>query len=324
VLEALGSVPPSRVRQYPSKAGLEALIAARHNVQPDEVIVTGGGDDAIDRCCRAVLEPGRTLLLHAPTFEMIERSARLAGADVAEVDWSDGPLPADRLIAAIGDRTAMVAIVSPNNPTGLAAAPGAILEVAAAAPQALVLVDLAYVEFADIDPTAQLLRAPNIVVVRTFSKAAGLAGLRIGYALGGTQVVDWLRRVAGPYPVSGPSLAAAETLLGIGEDRSDYLYAVRREREALRCLLADLGFAVLPSQANFVLARLPGATDGGGPSQSSAEAVHAALLRRGISVRAFPGHRQLAQALRMTCPGDDLAFLRLCRELRSVMQELAS
>jgi histidinol-phosphate aminotransferase len=324
VLGALEAVPPMLVRRYPSKAGLEALIAGRHGVQPDGVIVTAGGDDAIDRCCRVVLEPGRTLLLHAPTFEMIERSARLAGADLTEIDWNEGPFPADRLIEALDDRTAMVAIVSPNNPTGLAATPGAILDVAAAAPRALVLVDLAYVEFADADPTAMLLQAPNIAVVRTFSKAAGMAGLRLGYALGCPQVIDWLRRVGGPYPVSGPSLAAAEALLRLGGVQGDYIPAVRKEREALGRLLVELGLAVLPSQANFVLARVPEAGSAGGRPLPRAEAIHTALRGRGISVRIFPGNPRLAQALRITCPGEDQAFRRLCRELRSVMEELAS
>ena len=314
-LRAAGSLSPELLRRYPKKTEVEALLAARFGRSPGEVIVTAGGDDALDRCCRAVLEPGRTLVMPVPTFEMIGRSARIAGAHVVEVEWPDGSFPAEELLDRADEQTGMIAVVSPNNPTGCVAPSGAILSIAQAAPRVLIVVDFAYIEFASVDPTAQLLEAPNVVVVRTFSKAMGLAGLRLGYALGQERVIDWLRTVGSPYPTSGPSLAVAEAVLHDGFEGADHASAyaamVRGQRQSLRRLLIELGFNAPPSEANFVLARHP-----------LAAGVHAGLLRRGISVRAFPGVPRLDDALRITCPGDDAGFRRLARSLRAVVEEL--
>jgi len=301
MLKALASIDRERLRRYPDKRPLEARIAERFGVEGREVLVTAGGDDAIDRACRAMLAPVRELILPVPTFVMISRDARLCGATVREVEWPQGPYPVEEVIDSVTERTAMIAVVSPNNPTGAVATPEDLMRLSEAAPQALLLVDLAYTEFADVDLTDAALALPNAVVVRTFSKAYGLAGLRLGYAIGEANIIDWLRAAGGPYPASSVSLALGEAVL----ERDDlpeaaYLARIRREREQLRGLLEGLGAAALPSQGNFVLARF-----------DDAGAVRDRLAARGIAVRAFPDDTRLADALRITCPGDDQAFTRL-------------
>ncbi|MEQ8317059.1 MAG: aminotransferase class I/II-fold pyridoxal phosphate-dependent enzyme [Phycisphaerales bacterium] len=300
-LERLRSVDAEALRRYPKAAALEAAIAGRLGVDPARVVVTAGGDDAIDRVCRVALEPGRSIVVHTPTFEMITRGARLAGGQVRSVPWLGGPFPGEAFESAISPETGLVAIVSPNNPTGGVVGIEGVERVcrAARAVGALVLVDLAYVEYADEDPTSRLLEFENAVIVRTFSKAYGLAGLRVGYAITSERVAGWLRTVGGPYPVSAPGLAIAGLAWEAGPEAA-YLERVRRERERLRSWLVDNGIEVLDSRANFVLARI----DSEG------------LAARGVVVRAFGG--ELAGWSRITLPGDDASFARLMDALGEV------
>jgi len=309
-LQALREIDPQRIRRYPDKSRAEQLIAAKLGLDPAGVILTAGGDDAIDRCCRAMLEPGRDIILPSPTFEMIERSARIAGGSIVKIPWWKSEFPVGEVLARITQRTAMIALVSPNNPTGAVIPLDSVQAIAQAAPQALLLVDLAYIEFADEDITREALQLPNAVIIRTFSKALGCAGLRAGYALGTPQTIGWLRAMGGPYPTSGPSLAIIEALLESGVREDGYFEQVRRER----ALLIDLahGFEVgpHPSQANFVLI-----------DAADSIALRDSMAARGIAVRAFPGHPVLGRSVRITCPGCPRSFARLEAALRQALEE---
>jgi histidinol-phosphate aminotransferase len=309
-LDAAKALAPERLRRYPHAADLERSIAHRLGVEPERVVVTNGGDDAIDRLCRAVLEPGRSILAHVPTFEMILHSARLAGGSIRSVEWIDGPFPTARFLAEIAPDTTLVSLVTPNNPTGSAIPAGDVLAIVDAAHDAgaVALVDLAYVEFADEDPTPELLDRPNAVLVRTFSKARGLAGLRVGYAIAPERLAGWMRTTGGPYPVSSVSLALAGASLESG-DAPSTVDRARLERDELTTLLRTLGAPPLPSQANFVSVHLPAAAD-----------LHARLASLGISVRAFPTRPELADTLRITLPVDADDFDRLCGALSTALR----
>lgn len=308
LVEALRVAMPGGVRSYPSAGGLEAALAARLGVEPARVLVTAGADDAIDRLCRALVGDGREIILPEPTFEMIARYARIAGGQVVPVPWR-GEWPADAIIERAGARTALIVAVSPNNPTGATVPLADVAKVAAAVPHAVVLLDHAYVEFADADPTVEALRLPNVVVTRTLSKAWGLAGLRVGYVVGPAEVIGWLRVSGAPYAVAGPSLVLAGARLVDGDaDVAAFVGRVRDERRALEALLAELGATVERSQANFVFARFRDATW-----------VRDALAGLGISVRIFPGREDLAGALRITCPGGQ-GWDRLVGALRAALR----
>jgi histidinol-phosphate aminotransferase len=314
VAQLAPTLDPEALRRYPSTAPLETAIAARWGLSPSRVLVTAGGDEAIDRACRAFLRPGSQVNLPVPTFEMIARYARLAGADIATVDWRDGPYPIDQVLAQINEQTAMIAVVSPNNPTGAAASPRDLERLAREAPHAILLVDCAYAEFADHDLTPAALDLPNAVVIRTFSKAYGLAGLRVGYAIASDKNTLSMRAAGSPFPVAGVSLAiAAAALSSAGATLPGAVSRVRREREQLFRLLADLGAHPKPSQGNFVLADF-----------QNAEWTWRALAGLGIAVRRFPPGRRpdigtLDSSLRITCPGREAEFDRLCRGLRAAL-----
>ncbi|RYE93321.1 MAG: TIGR01548 family HAD-type hydrolase [Myxococcales bacterium] len=314
LLAALGEASVDVVRRYPSARALEARLAARHGVEPERVLVAAGGDDAIDRLCRAVLAEGRTLVLPVPTFEMIARYGRLAGADVIEVPWGDGPYPARAVAAQTDARTGLVVLVSPNNPTGRVATVDDLHAVAAAG--ALVLVDLAYVEFGDEALWRAALDLPNTVVIRTLSKAHGLAGLRVGYAVGPVEVIEAMRASGAPYAVSGPSLWLAGRWLDQGADAvARFVGEVKQERAGLATTLRALGADVPDSEANFVFARLP--------SPAAALWTRDALAGLGVAVRAWPGRAGLDDALRVTVPGDADQHARLVAGLSAALRPQA-
>jgi histidinol-phosphate aminotransferase len=309
ISEAFTANTAALARNYPSAKELESVIAARLDVDPARVLVTAGGDDAILRACVSVLAPGRKLLLPVPTFEMFGRFCKLAGGETVTLPWPSGPYPLASVLAGIDDDAAMIAVVSPNNPTGATANAGALRSISAAARSALVLADLAYGEFADDDLMAVALSLPNAVAVRSMSKAWGLAGLRVGYAAGPEEIIGWMRSVGSPYAVSGPSLAMAGHWIENGRDSvAAFVARVREERTVLARVLSVLGAVPIPSQANFVLARF-----------KDAGAVWDGLAGEGVAVRIFPGNAMLDGCLRITCPGNERDFKRLVAALYRVM-----
>lgn len=310
LLEELQRAGTEWARRYPNAQELEARLAARFDVEPDRVLVTAGADEALDRCCRAFLSPGGTLLVAEPTFEMLPLYARLSGGDLVGVPWAPGPFPIQEMLKSVARRTAIITIVSPNNPTGEVASGSDLERLAAAAPHALILLDHVYAEYADEDLTGTALRLPNVVTVRTFSKAWGLAGCRVGYVVGARVVIDALRAAGGPYPVAGWSLAlAAARLEQGGAELAAHVGRIRLERARLTTLLGGLGQVPRQSQANFVFADF-------GPD---AGRVQAALAADGILVRGFPGRPGAETGLRITLPGDPDAFAELGGALERIL-----
>ena len=310
LLAELAALDPEVLRRYPDATAVETALAARVGVRPERVVVTAGADEALDRICRAYAGPDRPVLLPEPTFDMLERFAALAGAPLVRVPWFTDAFPLEEILARLDRRTALVIIVSPNNPTGGVASRDEVRRIAAAAPQSLVLIDQAYIEYADegIDPA--VLDLANVVVVRTMSKAWGLAGCRVGYAVGSSDVIAVLRAAGGPYPVAGPSLALALSQLKRGDAAlRAHVTQVRVERANLRELLCARGVDARASQANFVL----------GDFGRRAAFVRDGLRARGILVRDFPRRAGLETSLRITLPGDPADFERLTTALDTVL-----
>ena len=306
LLGDLANADPELLRRYPDVSALEAALATRIGVAPERLVVTAGADEGIDRACRAFLEVGRTILLPEPSFDMFDCSAMLAGGELVRVPWWDDAFPSDAFVDRIDTRTSVVAMVSPNNPTGSVATLADVRRLATAAPSALVILDHVYVEYADEDLTAAVLDLPNVLVLRTLSKAWGLAGCRVGYAIGSPYVIAVLRAAGGPYTVAAPSVALALSQLERGvEPLRAHVARVRDERRLLSARLAAAGLAPRPSQANFVLVEC-------GPRVAS---IHAGLAAHGVLVRDFPGRRGLEGSLRITLPGDAADFERLSAAL---------
>lgn len=309
--EFLASLLPSTqmVGVYPSAAALEALLAQEHGVDASRVVVTAGADDAIERICRVATGPGRTAVITDPTFEMIPRFVQLACGVSVRVPWMEGTFPTKAVCAATDESTGLICIVTPNNPTGLVATREDIKRVRAACPHAVVLVDCAYGEFADDDLTEFAVGLEWTVVTRTFSKAWGLAGLRVGYAICDARVAPWLRRSGLPYAAAGYSIAAATAWRLAGREKMNaYVARVRRARGELHQGFVEAGAAPTPSQANFVLARC-------GDARLAADL----LAGMGIGVRRYTQSHdiQLQSSIRVGVPTGE-GLTRLLGALRTI------
>lgn len=306
VLQRILEVGPDVMRRYPDASALQDLLSKAYGVATEQVIISAGADDSLDRLCRAMLAPGRRLLVTNPSFEMLPRYARIMGAEVDEVPWWEGSFPTEQFISAAKPETAIVAVVSPNNPTGTVVSIEDLKAISQAVPQALLLLDHAYIEFADHDLTEEALKLPNTVVVRTLSKAWGLAGLRVGYTLGPVEILNWMRASGGPYAVSRPSLALAAARIETDEGEAhDFVEQVKEDRKAIHELLDELGIEHTDSQGNFALA-----------TTGKALWIRDALAGLGISIRAYPGHPDLGASLRITSPGNKDQNQRLLAALR--------
>ncbi|MEO0652759.1 MAG: histidinol-phosphate transaminase [Planctomycetota bacterium] len=314
----LERLDPERLRRYPDSAPLEARIAARLGVQPRQVLVGTGGDGTIASFAGALLGPSAgpapvPFVCTTPTFGMIPANARLFGADLREVPWFDGPFPLEAFLEAARAPRACAAIVSPNNPTGVTVEWDAVARVSERLREGALLLDLAYEEFAEQDLATPALELPNVLQLRTLSKAFGLAGLRVGYLVGPEPWIDRLRAVAPPYPCSGLALAVAERALDLGSlpDRL-VLQAIAERRDALRERLLEAGFDVPRSQANFLCVRGERAPD-----------LFEGLRREGVLVRQFANRPDLANCLRITAPTSPAERARLDAALDTVLPELA-
>ena len=302
-LEVLERIGPALLRKYADPAPLEKAYADYLGVAPANVLATTGGDDAIDRVMRAFLAPGQEMVFPTPTFEMVPRCARMARGALVPVEYEWGTLPHDEILASVNDRTGLVAVLTPDNPTGRAFNTASLLRLAAALPPTVTLmVDLAYAEFADEDPTAALLELPRAVMIRTLSKAWGLAGLRVGFAVGAKERIDVLRGFGGPYALTGPSIAIALDRLRNGIDHMrGFVAFVRSRRERLAATIREAGGVPEPSQTNFVLAAFP-----------DAPWILRGMAAQGVLVRHFA---HLPEHVRMTVPRDDIEFRRVARAL---------
>lgn len=309
ILDVLQGIDPEALARYPDQTALEAQIAESFGVDPSRVVITNGGDDAIDRVCRAKLDPGDVMLTHSPGFVMIPRWAQLAGATNRTVDWLECEFPRDAFLDAIDDSVRLVSLISPCNPSGAVVPTDDILAIAEKCRSvgAVLMLDQAYIEFADEDPIGSVIDFANVVIVRTFSKAMGGAGLRVGFAIASERIATWLRTVGGPYPVSSLSIAIAGAIFGRRGERASIITQTRANRGTLIEQLRNQGILVLDSQANFVLARF-----------DDAAVVHAQLLDQGISVRRFHTGSDIDQYLRITVPADAAQLNQLLNALGAI------
>ena len=254
VREALAQISAGALTKYPEREPVEALVAAHLGIKPEQAALTNGVDEAIHVLFEAFLDAGDELLLPVPTYTMYEVYASATDARVIAVEAADDlAFPFERLLAAISPRTKVIAIANPNSPSGSAATREQLLELAQRAPQAAVLVDEAYFHFHGETVMDLVGRAPNLFVARTFSKAYGLAGLRLGLLAGPVELMRWVRRVLSPYSVNSLALACLPAALGDTEYLSWYTGEVLAARSEFEAAVDRLNIRRWPSRANFIL-----------------------------------------------------------------------
>jgi len=214
VQEVLGGISAGQLTRYPERESVEAVVAAHLGLEPAQVALTNGVDEAIHVIFEAFLDEGDELLLPVPTYTMYEVYASATDARVVTVLAGDElKFPFEELAARVTARTKIIAIANPNSPSGTMATREQIGELARLAAHAVILVDEAYFHFCGETVMDLVGTIPNLIVARTFSKAYGLAGLRVGVLAGPVDLMHWVRRVLSPYSVNSVALACLPSAL---------------------------------------------------------------------------------------------------------------
>ncbi|MFZ3155522.1 histidinol-phosphate transaminase [Pseudomonas sp.] len=313
-LEAIRSELNDLTR-YPDGNGFElkSRLAERCGVQLSQVTLGNGSNDILDLVARAYLAPGLNAVFSQYAFAVYPISTQAVGAQGKVVPAKDHGHDLEAMLAAIDANTRVVFIANPNNPTGTWFGPDALERFLARVPSnVLVVLDEAYIEYAEGDKLpdglAYLARYENLLVSRTFSKAYGLAALRVGYAISSAQIADVLNRVRQPFNVNSLALAAACAAL----DDADYLAQSRQLNDAgmaqLEAGLRELGLSWIPSKGNFI------AVDFG----RDTAAINQALLRAGVIVRPVAGYG-MPNFLRVSIglPAENARFLEALAKVLS-------
>ena len=284
------------IHRYPSDTHLELreAIGAHLGLDPARILCGAGSDEIIAFLCQAFTGPGDEVLYTEYGFLMYKISALAAGATPVEVPEKDRHTDVDALLDAITERTKLIFIANPNNPTGTFIPMEEVERLASSIPSNVILVlDGAYAEYVDgYDGGASLVEAQNnVVMTRTFSKLYALGGLRVGYGYAPQNIYEAIARVRGPFNVTAPALAAAEAAI---KDQQYAQYCLDENRiwgDYLVTELNALGIATDKAYANFVLARFEDA--------GAADKAFAALGDAGYIVRQMAGYK-MPHALRIT------------------------
>lgn len=259
VLAKIRSLDSRTLALYPARERGEKLVANFLGIDPSQVLLTNGADEGIDLLCRAYLDAEDELIIVTPAFPMFEIFAQTTGAKVVRVPAADDfRFPADQVVRAITPRTRLIVITNPNNPTGLAVDQADILRVLKAAPDSAVLLDEAYFDFYGRTLMDQIGKISNLFIARTFSKAYGLAGMRLGVLAGAAEQIAVLRRMISPFNIN---VFAVEVLAEALHDREfveAYVNQVRTTRDWLHQQIKKMGFHCWPSHANFLLVNFGG------------------------------------------------------------------
>ncbi len=254
VTEALAAVSAGSLTLYPEREPVEAIVATHLGLKAEQVALTNGVDEAIHVLFETFLEAGDELLLPVPTYTMYQVYASATDARIVTVQAADDlQFPFEQLVEAITPRTKVIAIANPNSPSGSAATREQLLELARRAPQAVLLVDEAYFHFHGETVMDLVGKIPNLIVARTFSKAYGLAGLRLGLLAGPVELMRWVRRVLSPYSVNSLALVCLKAALEDTAYLDWYVSEVLAARTEFESALDGLRVRRWPSRANFIL-----------------------------------------------------------------------
>ena len=277
VMKAVQQVEPELLRRYPNSSAkmFREAAATVLNVSADQILAGNGSDDVLAIALKTFCSPGDALAYPHPTYSLYPVLAELDEVKCVEVDWEkDWALPLDALLAT---KAKAIFLANPNAPSATFVSPQRIEELCKKF-SGLVLIDEAYVDFADDNCLPLIADYDNIVITRTLSKAYSLAGIRFGFAVGNADVIKEMNKARDSYPCDAISIAAACAAITDQEYAKKTWDHVKSERQRLSSELTHMGWKVLPSHANFILATCP---DGRGRN------AYLGLKQQGILVRHF-------------------------------------
>lgn len=286
----------TRMHLYPStdQTGLRTAIGEVHGLNPDQIICGVGSDEVLQMATQAFAGPGDEIIHTAHGFSLYPVLIHMAGATAVCVPEADRVVDVDAILRAVGEKTKVILLTNPGNPTGTMIPEAEVLGLVEAVPEdILIVLDGAYTEYTDgFDGGAAIAGSrPNVLMTRTFSKIYGLGGLRVGWGYGDQALIEILRRVRQPFNIGLPQLAAAEAAVRDQAWVETCAELNREQRARLIGALRQLGVAVDASETNFVLARFS--------DEVEAASAHDALIEDGIIVRKAGGYG-FPEGLRIT------------------------
>jgi histidinol-phosphate aminotransferase len=298
---------------YPDGSGyyLRKAIAEKLGLDIENIVLGNGSNEIIELLGHVLLKPGTNIIAAEHAFVVYKLMAQLQGADCIEVPDPDFKHDLRAMREAITPSTRLIFVANPNNPTGTAVSPEELDELIMLVPHwVTVVVDEAYYEFLENPPDLikHIRYGRNVVVMRTFSKTQGLAGLRIGYGAMPTHISRWLQRVRQPFNANLIAQVGALASLNDHEHLQKTVNLIKSERSKMQAALAELGIKTVPSQANFLLMEV-----------GDGNAVFRALLQHGVIVRAMESYK-LPAWIRVTIglPTENERFLQ---ELKKVLKK---
>jgi histidinol-phosphate aminotransferase len=276
VIDRLRQITAEGLTKYPERDPVERKVAEHLGLDPAQVLLTNGVDEAIHLICCTFLEEGDEALICTPSFFMYDVSVSMMTRGLVRIQADETlEFPFERFLAAINERTKLIIVASPNNPTGATVTRAQMLAIANAAPHAVLMADEAYFHFHGETVLDDLASTPNLIVARTFSKAYGLANLRLGMLAGCAEVMGYLRKVSSPYNVNGVALDCLSVAIEDDAYIAWYAEQIRIGRERMMAGLSEFGVGYFPSAANFVLMKI-------GPLHKE---LVATMRKRGVLLR---------------------------------------
>jgi histidinol-phosphate aminotransferase len=274
--KALARLSARELAMYPEYAEPTRRIARYFHVRPAEIVLTNGGDDALRVFFDAFVEPGDRILICEPTFPMYRYYAEIAGAQVTALRYtSQMDFPLQAALVAIRKQPKVFFLANPNNPTGTLVGKEILRDLLSAATRTVVVLDEAYSDFSGVTGTPWIRRYPHLFIAKTFSKAAGIAGLRLGAVIAQRSSLAMVRRALPPYPVNAAALVASVAAIDEKQTISRYVADVKRLRKWFATELRYRGARVFPTAGNFVLVNFG----------NQGPAIFRQFAKRGIIVR---------------------------------------
>ena len=255
VKRALAKLSAKQLAMYPEYERGTQRLARHFRVKPSELLLTNGGDDALRLFFDAFVDTGSNVVICEPTFPMYRYWGEVAGAKIEALRYGSAmEFPLEGVLNSLDAYPRALFVCNPNNPTGTLLPTGTIETILKAAPKTAVVVDEAYVEFSGVTVLPLIQKYSQLFVARTFSKAAGLAGLRLGAVIACAESLAILRRATAPFPVNVAALAAAEAAVGDLKTMKRYVRDILRVRSWFEIEMKKLGVQTYPSAGNFLLA----------------------------------------------------------------------
>jgi len=292
VLNAINNIKEVEIAAYPEYSKFKTKLANFLKIPKEKVIVTNATDEAIMVIMNAYIEKGDEIILPVPTFAMFKFYAQLTEAKIKEIPYTSNlTFPTKKLLAAITKKTKLIILCNPNNPTGTPIEKKDIIKIIEKAQKTdtLVLLDEAYYEYSELNNLDLIDQYDNLIIIRTFSKAYGMGGLRVGYAISNEEIIKNMLKASSPYSVNTVAITAASIALDDQDYINWYKSQVKKAKNIIYEELKKLKIKTYPTAANFLIAKFP----------KRADEITAKLKEKGILVRNRSKYPLLTDCIRI-------------------------